>query len=143
MYDRGYIVFGEAKTISGFRIASAPYFNISKVDANPDVIVDAIKGSLCNDDDTIVPNPTDFKQSGKDFLKNIGLKSMRELDDRSNKYVSIKDDGIQITFTPLRPADKPDKGFVNFKNSESFAVSLTASNQEIMEAYESALSKCG
>jgi len=141
--NKGYIVFGESKTVSGFRIASEPYFNISESEANTDILASAIKASLCNDDDKRVPNPKDWKQSGKDFLKKIGLKSMKELDNRSNKNVSISEDGMHITFTPSRPAKKPDKGFLHKDKTEAVKVATTASNQEIIEAYESAVSKCG
>jgi len=143
IFNKGYIVFGESKTVSGFRIASEPYFNISESEANTDIIVKAIKASLCNDDNKRVPNPTNWKQSGKDFLNKIGLKSMKELDNHSNKYVTIAEDGSQITFTPSRPAEKPDKGFLHKDSGEAVSINSDASNQEIFEAMERAFNKCG
>ena len=141
--NKGYIVFGSRKTVSGVRIASEPYFNISEVEANPDIIANAIKASLCNDDKKRVPHPQDWSQSSKDLLKKIGLKSLKELYNHFNKYVDIAEDGMQITFTPLRPAKKPDKGFINIDSDDHFTVSTTASNQEIVAAYEATLNKCG
>ena len=141
-FKEGYVIFGQSKTVSGFRIASEPYFNISELDADPDVIVTAIKASLCNDDNKKAPDPKDWKQLQKDFLKKVGLKYIKELDNHSNKYVAVTEDGKHITFTPSRPAEKPNKGFLHKDKTESIKVDATASNQEIMEAYESTISKC-
>ena len=141
--NKGYIVYGESKTVSGLRVASEPYFNISETEANADLIGHAIKASLCNDDNKRIPDPKDWKQSGKDFLKKIGLKTMKELDNHLNKNMSIKEDGVQMTFTPSRPAKKPDKGFLYKNKSESVSINYRATNQEIIEALELAFSKCG
>ncbi len=141
--NRGYIVFGKSKPVSGFRVASEPYFNISETEANADLIGNAIKASLCNDDNKRIPDPKDWKQSGKDFLKQIGLKTMKELDNHLNKYVTIAEDGLQITFTPSRPAEKPHKGFLHKDESESVSIKYRAANQEIIVALELAFSKCG
>ena len=143
LLNKGYILFGKRKTVSGIMIASEPYFNISESEANADIIANAIKASLCNDDNERVPNPKDWKQSGKDFLKKIGLNSMKELDNDSNKYVSITEDSMQIIFRPSRPAAKPDKGFVNKNSDEHFTISTKASNQEITLVLESAFDACG
>jgi len=141
--NKGYIVFGEIKTVSGFGIASEPYFNISDTEATVDNIVNAIRASLCNDDNKRVPNPQDWKQFNKDFLKKIGLKSLKELDNHLNKNVVITEKEMKITFIPSRPAEKPNTGFLHKGKTESIEISVTASNQEIMEAYEAVLKKCG
>ena len=141
--NKRYIIFGNSKTVSGFRIATGPYFNIPDKETDSDAIANAIKASLCNDDNIRVPDPKDWKQYDKDFLKNIGLKAIKELDNPLNKCVAIKEDNMLISFTPYQPAKKPDKGFVNTAKSESISVVATASNYQIMEAYEFALSKCG
>ena len=141
--NKGYIVFGKSKTVSGFRVASEPYFNIAETEANADLIGNAIKASLCNDDNKRIPDPKNWKQSGKDFLKKIGLKTMKELDAPLNEYVTIAEDGLQITFTPSRPAEKPDKGFLYKDKSESVSIHYRATNQKIIEALELAFSKCG
>lgn len=60
-----------------------------------------------------------------------------------NKYVTIAEDGLQITFTPSRPAEKPDKGFLHKDKDESVSINYRATNQEIIVALELAFSKCG
>ncbi len=131
---KGYIIYGHKKTVNGLKIASEPYFNLPDSQANPDIIGNAIKASLYNDDEVKAPNPKDWKQVERDLLKNVGLKSIKELESHSNKYVSIKEDGQNITFTPSRPSDKPDKGFLNKDKSEAVSIACQATNQEIGEA---------
>lgn len=141
--DKRYIIFGQSKTVSGFRIASEPYFNITDSEANVQTIADSIKAALKNDDNKRVPDPKDWKQFGIDFLHRVGLKYMRELDNPANKYVSIGEDEMQLIFTPSQPAKNPDKGFINLNNEAKIMVSTASSNQEIMEALQEAFSKCG
>jgi hypothetical protein len=141
--EKGYIIFGSSRTVSGFSIASEPFISIQENEANADIIVNAIKASLCNDDTKRVPDPKNWSESNKDFLQKIGLKSSKELDNPTTKYVSIRQNEGNIIFTPTRPAQKPDKGFLHKSESEAVAVPITASNQDIARAYELALSKCG
>ena len=138
-----YIIHGQSKTISGFRVASEPYYNISEKEATPDVLANAIKASLNNNDDKSLHNPKDWKKFEKDLLKQIGLKSMKELDSPSNKNVSVEKDGSEIIFTPSRPAEKPGKGFLYKDPSQSIKINVDASTHDIIDALEFALIKCG
>lgn len=140
--ESGYIIFGLSKTVSGFRIASEPFISIQEDEAGADTIADAIKASLCNDDNKRLPDPKNWSEFNKNFLQKIGLKSLKELDNPKTKLVSISQDEGKIIFNPMRPAEKPDNGFINKSESETVAVLITASNQDIVTAYELALSKC-
>ncbi len=139
---KGYIVFGSSKTISGFRIASEPFITISETEANADTITNAIKASLCNDDTKRVPDPKNWSESNKNFLQKVGLKSLKELDNSETKLVLLSEDGDSIVFEPMQFQDKPGRGFVNTSKNEAFKVLNTASNQDIMTAYEFALNEC-
>jgi hypothetical protein len=138
---KGYIIFGSSKTISGLRIAVGPFINIQEVEASTNIIVRAIKACLCNSNEKF-PNPKSWAEFNKDFLQKIGLKSLKELENADTKLVSINQEKGNIIFNPMQPAKKPDKGFIN-TNTKAVEVSEFASDQEILKAYELALSSCG
>jgi hypothetical protein len=140
--EEGYIIFGSSKTVSGFRISSEPFIKIQEDEANTDAVVNAIKASLNTDDTKRVPDPKNWSEHNKNFLKKIGLKSLKELDNPTTKCVSIGEDESKIIFTPTRSAKKPDKGFLHKSPNEAVTVLATASNQDIFASYELALSKC-
>ena len=141
--NKGYIIFGSSTTVGGFSIASEPFINIPEDKVNSDIIANAIKASLCNDDTKKVPDPTNWPEFNKKFLQNIGLKSLKELDSPTTKCVSISENKGEIFFLPTRPAPKPDKGFLHKNQADGVAVPTAASNQEIIVAYELSLSRCG
>ncbi len=140
--SKGYILFGFGKTVSGFTIATEPFINISEVEANPNAIVNAIKKSLVNDNTQRLPNPKNWSEFNKSFLKRIGLKSLKELDNRETKLVAISEDGNNIIFEPMRFQDRPGKGYVNLDEDEIIKIGNSAADADIFKAYESALSKC-
>jgi hypothetical protein len=140
--NKGYILFGLSKTVSGFRIASEPFFNISEKEASPMVIANAIKKSLVNDDTQRVANPKNWSEFNKTFLKKIGLKSLKELDNQETKLVTIKEDGNNIIFEPNRFHDKPSTGFISLDKDDSIKISNETTDDEIIKAYEFVLTKC-
>ena len=66
---KGYLIFGTAKTMSGFRVGVEPYFLISENNASDDTISDAIRISLNNSDTKRVPDPKNWKEDDKIFCK--------------------------------------------------------------------------
>jgi hypothetical protein len=140
--NKGYLVFGQSKTVSGIRIASEPFIKIAENEGDVNAIASAIKASLSNDDSQRVANPQNWNEFNKDFLKKIGLKSPKELDNPDTKLVAISDDGNYITFKPMRFQVKPDRGYLNLNEDETVNIVNTASNDDIVTAYKLALSKC-
>lgn len=138
----GYIIFGQRKTVSGVRIASEPFITIAENEGDINAIANAIKASLSNDDSQRIPNPQNWNEFNKNFLKQIGLKSPKELDNPETKLVAISDDGNYITFDPMQFQAKPDKGYLNLNEEETVSVVNTASNDDIVAAYKLALSRC-
>jgi hypothetical protein len=140
---KGYLVYSLTPTFSGGSISSEPFINIPEIEADAEAIAAAIKTALCNDDSLKVPLPKNWSEFNKNFLKKTGLKSFKELENSKTKLISITEDGGKISFLPTRPAQKPDKGFLHMSENEAIVVPANASNQEIVVAYELALSKCG
>ena len=141
-YKKDYIIHGYVKTQSGFRIASAPFFNIPSAQVNVSVIVEAIKNALRNNDELRVPTPKDWQQSKRDFLKNIGLKSLKELENASTQHISVQAKDQKIIFTPSQPATNY-KGFLYKNKTLAIEVSIAASDDAIIEALEQVFDRCG
>ena len=137
-----YIIHGQSKAASGFNVASTPYFNIPLAQANTDKIVHAIKESLCNDDSKRVPDPQDFREFEKEYLKSIGVRSMKELESNS-QFVLICNNGQVLTFIPSYLIGKPGKGFYFKNKSETVQIDSDASDRDIMAALTLAFDKCG
>ncbi len=140
---KGYLLHANRKAVSGFSVASEPFIQIAESDADANIITDAIKAVLNNDDSKRVPDPKNWAEHSKEFLKKAGLKSSKELNNLTTIYCGIEKKDGNIIFTPTRHAEKPDEGFVNKSKDEPDIVTpLVASNQEIMEALKLAFSKC-
>jgi hypothetical protein len=83
-----------------------------------------------------LPNPTDWKVSAKEFLKNIGLKKQSDLyKDCIHIDITIRES--KMSFTPMK--NLGSKGFVNV-SKEKIEISENASIEEIVKALEEALS---
>lgn len=139
---KGYLVHADRKAVSGFRIASEPFIQLSEDDADVNAITDAIQASLNNDDAKRVPDPKNWGEFNKEYLRKTGLKSLKELHKPTTKSISISKEEDKIIFTPTQPAEKPDEGFLHKGKDEAVIVPVTASNQDIIEALELAFSKC-
>jgi hypothetical protein len=141
---KGYLLHAERKAVSGFGLAWKPFIRISEIDYTPDIMANAIKEVIIeSENEERVPDPKNWSENSKQFLKNTGLKSLNELHVVTTKYCGIDKDKNNIVFTPTKHADPPDQGFVNkSKDEPNIIVSYTASNEEIAKAVEFALSKC-
>lgn len=140
--NNGYSIFGHVKSVSGFWLGAEPFFRIQETEVNGDIIANAIKISFQTDDGRRVPDPKDWREYNKVFAQKAGVKSSREFDKPTTQLLQARTDESHIILAPTRPADKPDKGFVS-ANAENVTISITASNQEIMEACELAFNNCG
>lgn len=141
--NKGYLIYGYIKSVSGFGLATDPFFKISDNDATTQTLVKAIKGALAHDDHLRLPDPKDWKENGKEYLQKAGLKSLRELDKATTICCSIEKSDDRIIFTPMKHAEKPDRGFINKSKSEfATMVPYTASDEEIFLVLQSVLSQC-
>ncbi|TAM92953.1 MAG: DUF1436 family protein [Chitinophagaceae bacterium] len=142
LVNKGYLIFGTARTISGFRIGVEPYIRIAETEINIDNITNAIKTSLKCSATEKIPDPKNWKEDDKIFLKKAGLKSLKELNKHSTKTINIKKEGDNIIFIPTRHAEKPDEGFLHKGEDEKVIIPSTASNQEILAAFVLAFDRC-
>lgn len=141
---KGYLLHADRKAVSGFSLAWKPFIRMSENDFTPDLIANAIKEVIKESEyEERVPDPKSWSENSKQFLKDTGLKSLKELDSASTKYCGIDKNNNNIIFTPTKHAELPDKGFINkSKDEPNIVVSYSASNQEIAAALELAFSKC-
>ncbi|MBN9300134.1 MAG: hypothetical protein J0I41_24260 [Filimonas sp.] len=139
---KGYLLFGLIKTVSGFGIGTDPYIQVQEKDMNA-TIADALKKVLNIDDAKRVADPTDWGEYSKVFLQKTGLKSANELNKISTLCCSVRREDSNIVFTPTKHAEPPDQGFVNkSKDEPNITVAYDASNEEIVDAFSLAFSKC-
>lgn len=143
IWKKGYLLHADRKAVSGFKLAWDPFIYISEGDYNANVMVNAIKEVIKqSENEERVPNPKNWAENSKQFLKKTGLKTMKELDADSTKYCGIDGSNDSIIFTPTKHAELPDRGFVNkFKTETNIIDSSSASDYEIFEAFEFALIK--
>lgn len=139
---KGYLLFGLVKTISGFGISIDPYIQIQEKDMNS-TINDALKKVLEIDNAKRVADPKNWDEYSKEFLQKTGLKSSKELNKVSTLCCGVRRENNNIVFTPTKHAEPPDQGFVNkSKDEPNITVAYDASNKEIVEAFNLALSRC-
>lgn len=138
---KGYLLHSNKKTVSGFSLASEPFIQISEAEANIDTITIAIKKVLTVDSEERVPDPKNWSDFSKEFLKKSRLRSSKELYKKSNFCCLIRRENENIIFTPTQHEKKIEGGF-SHKNKEEITVSYTASDAEIFLMFGLALSKC-
>lgn len=81
------MLHADRKAISGFLLAWKPFIRISENDYAPDIIANAIKEVIKESEkEERVPDPKNWSENSKQFLKNIGLKSLKELHAITTKY---------------------------------------------------------
>lgn len=138
---KGYLLHADRKTTTGLRLAWQPFIQISESDFAVDTVADAIKEVIKeSESEERVANPKNWTENSKQFFKNMGLKSSKELYAATTKYCYIGTENGDIIFTPTK---RDGQGFVNkSKNESNIIVPYTASNEEIFQAFELALSKC-
>lgn len=141
---RGYLLHADRKAVSGFRLAWEPFIRISESDFTANAMANAIKKVIItSENEERVPDPKNWSENSKQFFKSTGLKSLKELNAVTTKYCGIGKENDNIVFTPTKHAEPPDKGFVNkSKNETNIIVPFAASDEEITESLELALSKC-
>lgn len=141
---KGYILHADRKAVSGFRLAWEPFIRISDNDFSPDIVTNSIKEVIiASEKEERVANPKNWSENSKQFLKNTGIKSLKELYAITTKHCGIDKKDDNIIFISTKHAEPPDQGFVNkSKDEPNIIVPYTASNEEIFQALVLALSKC-
>lgn len=139
---KGLLIHANAKAVSGFDVASEPFIQLSENSTNETIVTSSIKEALKNDDNIRVPDPKDWNEFHKDFLKKAGLKSLKVLDKSTTLCCVITSGNGQIIFTPTKHSEKPDRGFSHMSIENEIVVSYLSPDSEIHEALELALKKC-
>ncbi|KAA2238861.1 DUF1436 family protein [Chitinophaga agrisoli] len=140
---KGYWLHANKLAVSGFALASDPYIQINEADFNENTLGEAIKSVLDVVGDERVPDPVNWSEQSKEFLKKMGLKSQKELDARNTFFCDIELKRGVVIFTPTKHAEPPDKGFVNKSKEEpTINVPFEVSNEELARACILALSRC-
>jgi hypothetical protein len=140
---KGYLLHADRKAISGFGLAWKPFIRISENDYTTDIMANAIK-EVIKESETAerVPDPKNWTEDSKQFLKDAGLKSLKELNALTTRHCNIYKQNNSIILTPTKHAEPPDEGFLHKSKDDAITVPFTASNEEITKAVEFALSKC-
>lgn len=135
--DNKYIIYPNLK-IKGFvSVASSPYiieYNLSTVDLLKKIL-DALEFSR-----EIEERPKDLKEFRSEYLKGIGMKTMKALHTGSISLdISIKDN--TITFMPWENKGSKE-GFVGFKEDLTVKLPFNSPKEELVKALELTLSRC-
>jgi hypothetical protein len=96
-----------SKTVAGFWIQSGPFLSVPENASEQEVVralMTAFEGSKSG-----VDGPTDWKEFQKNYLKNVGAKSMKDLHTDTTSCGAEKE-GNQIKFTPSQNLG-PKEGF--------------------------------
>lgn len=139
---KGVLIHANTKVVSGFSVASEPFIQIAENNINKNIIADTVKSILKNDDSVRAPDPKNWNEFNKNFLKRTGLKSLKELDKVTTLCCIITNGNNNIIFTPTKHAEPPDKGFSHMGKKDEVVISYTSSDEEIFQALELAFSKC-
>jgi len=139
---KGYFLHANRKAVSGFSLASEPFIQITEDNTDKNSVADAIKTVLNNDDSNRIADPKNWNEFHKDFLKKMRLKSAKELNKETTFCIVFAKNNGNIVFTPTKHAEPPDQGFSHKGKEEAITVPFSASDEEIREAFELALSKC-
>ena len=94
------------------------------------------------DDATRVPDPKNWSEFSKEFLKKTALKSSKELNKETTFCCVIRKENESIIFTPTEKGKKTGEGFSHKRKEDTITVSYKAPAEEIAQALEIALSKC-
>ncbi|MDO6430216.1 hypothetical protein Q4E93_06455 [Flavitalea sp. BT771] len=125
-----------AKIKMGARIASEPFIWLDNT-ANSDELVGHILSAL-RDEKKVSPNPANWSDHAKEYLRKIGLNKEKELYDGS-KYVQIVKQGKIISFCPT--INLPKGGFTNI-SPQKIAVAEDDDVIKIKLALEDAFNLC-
>jgi|SRR5690606_11329109 len=135
--DNKYIIYPHLK-IKGFvSIASPPYF----IDYNlsPSELLEKIL-SMLEFSKEIEESPQDWKEFRAEYLKGIGLKTMKALHNGSISFdVSVKDN--VIIFTPWENKGLKE-GFQGLGIDQNVSLPFNSSREELLKALELTLSRC-
>jgi len=136
----GYIIHSSSKTTAGFWISDEPYFKLGN-DATIEEVVNKVLLALQSSKNGIIA-PIDSRGTTKEFLKLIGLKSLKELHENSVKYCSVSLINNTIIFGPSKHAEHSRNGFLYKPENESVRVPFNANFEQIGNALADAFSKC-
>jgi hypothetical protein len=131
-----YLVHSLSRLQMGLSIASEPFVWLNGNNTLAEVVKQTKQALSCSK--MGLPNPTDWKETSKEFLNSIGLKKQSDLY-KDSIHVSVLKKNDILIFTPMK--NEGSKGFINV-SKEKIEVLDKASVEEISKALEEALSKC-
>jgi hypothetical protein len=88
------------------------------------------------------PDPQNWTEFEKTFLQKAGLRSLAELHRVSTKLIEVTSDSNSITLLPTRHSENLDEGFLPRNKADAVTISISAPNDEVAKALESAFAKC-
>jgi hypothetical protein len=135
--ENKYIINPTNTIKGGGGIATEPY--LIKFDLSNNQLLEKILYvlDLSTED---VTRPTDWKEFHKEYLKSMGVKTMKALHDGTiNLSVYIKDD--IINFLPMENKGSKE-GFSGFKEDLTITLPFNSPKEELVKALELALSRC-
>jgi len=139
---KGYLIFGYGLTTTGLLIGIAPFFRVEEHKISAIEVANAIKSSLTNKNKDRLPHPKNWDEYDKEFSIKTGVK-FKVLNSSTTLACNVEQRDGKLFFIPLKHAEKPDEGFVNFDNDKDVNVVLAdnASDEEIFNALEIAFSR--
>lgn len=132
-----YLIHGDARVKMGASVAAEPFIWLDIASAAPE-IVQALRDTWSREHG-VLPNPVSWDAQEKEFFSKTGLKSHRELYNKS-KYVFASLDKGLIRFRPTN--NLGSQGFALIK-SQSIEVDENAEPDKIGSALNQAFELCG
>lgn len=131
-----YLVHSLSRLQMGASVASGPFVWLDG-SALLSEVVEQMKEAL-NNCNAGLPNPTEWQEQAKEFLKKTGLKKQSDLY-KDSVLVKVHEKRGVLIFTPMK--NQGSKGYINV-SKETIEVSAKASTEKISKALEEALNKC-
>ena len=131
-----FLIHSLSKIEMGGSIASAPFIWIVG-DDSLNKVAEQLKYVLSKSE-TGLPNPLNWGESAKNFLKNIGLKKHSDLY-KNTLHVGVLKKGNIIYFTPMK--NLGSEGFINVTAPE-ITINENCIIEEIAHALQGAFDKC-
>jgi hypothetical protein len=126
-----------SKTVAGFWIQAGPFLSVPE-DAGEEEVVPALMKAL-EGSKSGVDGPTDWKEFQKNYLKNVGAKSMKDLHTDTISCGAEKE-GNQIKFTPSQNLG-PKEGFGLLPSVPDMMADAT-NPHEVFTRLKEMLAKC-
>ena len=135
--NKFYIIHSSSKVINGFNIATEPYFKLDITSPLSDVVRKLLEAMRASKEG--LPNPTNWNEFQKEYLKNIGLRSHKDLY-KGYIFCDIFEENEKILITPT--VNKGIDGGFSYLPDKTVQISSNKSIDEICDALKKAIDAC-